>query len=385
MNRIIFLNQETGPLLIDMINVFAENNIIIILYTGEIIKTSTDLNPRVKVRKLCKYRKNNNLNRLFTWSLYFLQSFICLIYDLNKDTKIYFSSNPPFAPFLSLLFKNKAYIHVYDVYPDALLALPYVTKSSIVYKLFLYLNKKVFKKARKVFTPSYGMKEMLMKSTIENKIKIIPWWADTEFIKPIKKEENNFILEHKLNDKFIVMYSGNLGLTHNIEKVLNAALLLKDEIDLKFVIIGGGPKKKVVNIFEKKHNLENLLVLPFQDANILPYSLTASDVSIVLDSFSSNDGGESTASIPSKVYYLMSAGSVIYAEADKESELNRLINLYDIGVCDDKKDAQKMIEFIGLCRNNKKKFMDFQSNSRKASLDFTKRNANLLYETIIKD
>ena len=181
------------------------------------------------------------------------------------------------------------------------------------------------------------------------------------------------------------MYSGNLGLTHNIEKILNAALLLKDEIDIKFVIIGDGPKKKVVNIFEKKHNLENLLVLPFQDANILPYSLTASDVSIVLDSFSSNDGGESTASIPSKVYYLMSAGSVIYAEADKESELNRLINLYDIGVCDDKKDAQKMIEFIGLCRNNKKKFMDFQNNSRKASLDFTKRNANLLYETIIKD
>jgi len=385
MNRIIFINQETGPLLIDMINVFAEEKYNIILYTGEIRRTSIDLNPRVKIRKLCKYRKNNNLNRLFTWTLYFLQSFICLIYDLNKNTKIYFSTNPPFVPFLSLLWKNSSYIHVYNVYPNELLALPYFTKNSIFYKLFFYLNKKVFNKAKKVFTPSHGMKEMLKESASERKIKIIPWWADTEFIKPIKKEENSFILEHKLNDKFIVMYSGNLALSNNIEKILNAALLLKDETDIKFVIIGDGPKKKVVNIFEKKHNLDNLLVLPFQDANILPYSLTASDVSIVLDSFSSNDGGESTASIPSKVYYLMSAGSVIYAEADKKSELNRLINFYDIGICDDTKDTQKMIEFIGLCRKNKNIFMDFKINSRKASLDFTKRNANLLYETIIKD
>ena len=55
MNRIIFINQETGPLLIDMINVFAEEKYNIILYTGEIRRTSIDLNPRVKIRKLCKY------------------------------------------------------------------------------------------------------------------------------------------------------------------------------------------------------------------------------------------------------------------------------------------------------------------------------------------
>ena len=320
MKRIIFVNQVTGPLMIDMINVFVEKKYKVILYTGKIEKTTRDLDARVKVRKLCLYRKDNNLKRLLTWILFSLQSLICLMYDLNKTTKIYFSSNPPFIPFMALVFKNTSYVHIYDVYPNALLALPYVTKNSIVYRLFLYFNKKAFKKAERVFTPSLGMKKMLIRSTSDKKIKIIPWWADTEFIKPVEKVKNRFIVKHNLEDKFIVMYSGNFGLTHNIEKILNTALTLKADNNIKFVIIGDGPKKKIVDLFEKKHNLKNLLVLPFQGEKMLPYSLSAGDISVVLDSFSSDEDGESTASIPSKTYYLMSAGSAIYAESDSTSE-----------------------------------------------------------------
>ena len=147
MSKIIFINQETGPLLIDMINVFADKKSKIILYTGEVIKTSEDLDGRVKVRKLCRYKKNNNLVRLFTWTLFSFQALMCLVYDLNKTARIWISTNPPFSPWLLLLFENRSYVHVYDVYPNALLALPYITKDSLAYKLFLYFNKKTFSKA----------------------------------------------------------------------------------------------------------------------------------------------------------------------------------------------------------------------------------------------
>ena len=81
------------------------------------------------------------------------------------------------------------------------------------------------------------------------------------------------------------MYSGNLGLTHNIEKILNTALKLKEVNDIKFVVIGEGPKKNIVDNFALKNQLKNLLVLPYQDEETLPYSLSAGDISIVLDSF----------------------------------------------------------------------------------------------------
>jgi len=385
MSTIVFVNQVTGPLLIDMINVFVEKKYKVILYTGKIEKITRDLDARVKVRRLCLYRKNNNFQRLLTWVLFSLQTLICLMHDLNKTTKIYFSSNPPFAPFIALLFKNTSYIHIYDVYPNALLALPYVKKKSIVYRLFLYFNKKTFKKAERVFTPSLGMKKMLMCSASDKKIKIIPWWADTEFIKPVEKEKNRFIIKHNLEDKFIVMYSGNFGLTHNIEKILNTALMLKADDNIKFVIIGDGPKKKIVDLFERKHNLKNLLVLPFQEEEMLPYSLAAGDISVVLDSFSYGEGGESTASIPSKTYYLMSAGSAIYAESDNTSELNRLINMNNLGMCDNTQDINKFLKFIEVCRNDKKLLSKFKKNSRLTSHNFTRKNASLLCNEVDKD
>ena len=381
MKKMIFINQESGPLMVDIVNKFSQPDLNVILYTGKIIETYSKLNSNVKVRYLSTYKKYNNYVRIFTWTLFFLQTFFFLIVDLRKSTKIYFSSNPPFIYFLMLFFKNKFFVHIYDVYPDALLAFPQINQSSYVYKLFIFFNKIFFIRAEKIFTPSESMKNMLKKYTNKNKIKVVSWWADTNFIKPIKNEKNLFIKKFNLRDKFIVMYSGNLGNTHNIEKILNTARSLVHETKIIFIIIGDGAKKSIVNSFQKKYNLQNLLNLPFQDISMLPHSLTASDISIVLDSMSSKQS-ISTASIPSKVYYLMAAGSVIYAEADNESELNRLINKYDLGLCDDSIENKNLKTFILNCFQDSDKIKKFMKNSRKASFNFTPENTNILYNEI---
>ena len=382
MKKIIFINQETGPLMIDIVNVFVKKEYSVSLYAGEVISSYALLDDNVNLKKLIKYNKSNNFYRIFTWVIFFLQSLFFLTIDLSKNTKVYFSSNPPFIHFLIFLFRNNTFIHIYDVYPNALLALSYIKKTSFIYRFFSYLNKSTFSKAKLIFAPSNGMKEMLTEYVDINKIKIISWWANTEFITPINKKDNKFITKYNLADKFIVMYSGNFGITHNIEKILKTALLLKNKNDILFVIIGNGPKKKVVDSFQEKNNLDNLLILPFQDASMLPYSLTAADISIVLDSFSKNSNNESTASIPSKMFYLMSSGSVIYAEADNKSELNRLIQQYDLGICDSSRDTENLINFIKFCINNNDKFVKYKENSRNASFNFSKENAQLFYNEI---
>ena len=72
--KIIFINQETGPLLIDIINVFAKENFNIILYTGKVIETYAKLDKNIKIKKFITYKKQNNLIRLFTWFIFFLQT-----------------------------------------------------------------------------------------------------------------------------------------------------------------------------------------------------------------------------------------------------------------------------------------------------------------------
>lgn len=381
--KIIFINQETGPLLIDIINVFAKENFNIILYTGKVIETYAKLDKNIKIKKFVTYKKQNNLIRLFTWSIFFLQTLIQLIKDSKKNVKIYYSSNPPIIYYLNLIFKSKSFIHVYDVYPNALLSHPKISQKSFIYKFLEFLNKKSFKNAQILLTPSHGMKIMLGDYCKSNKIKAISWWADTDFISPIEKSKNKFIKKYNLENQFIVMYSGNLGATHNIEKLLNLSTSLINYESIKIIIIGNGSKKNLVDRFKEKNQLSNLLVLPFQDIDMLPYSLTAPDISIVLDNLS-NDDSVSTASIPSKLFYIMAAGTAVYAESDKKSELNRIINKYNIGLCDDLKNIDNLKPFIINCYKNNEKLEKFKNNSRKASFNFSKNNANKIFNEIEK-
>ena len=365
--KIIFINQVTGPLLIDIINVFLKNNIEVVLYTGKIEKTYSSLNNKIYVRFLKSYNRSSPLLRIYTWLVFFIQTIFYLFIDLKKETKIYLSSNPPIFPFINLLFKNQSVIHIYDVYPDALLASKMFTQKSLIYKIFSFFNKKSFQKSLQIYTPSNGMKEMLSNYIQKKKITVVNWWSDSEFIKPIPKKENKFLKTIDLQDKFIILYSGNFGFSHNIEKILSTALLFKNENQIAFILIGNGPKKNIVDNFQKKNKLNNLHVLPFQNTKILPFSISCGDISIILDSFSINDKEKSTASIPSKTYYYLSAGSAIYAETDNTSELSQLINDNNIGIADSNKETTNFVNFINECINFQENLNIYKNNSRHLS------------------
>ena len=224
------------------------------MYTGKIEKTYSSLNNKIYVRFLKSYNRSSPLLRIYTWLVFFIQTIFYLFIDLKKETKIYLSSNPPILPFINLLFKNQSVIHIYDVYPDALLASKMFTQKSLIYKIFSFFNKKSFQKSLQIYTPSNGMKEMLSNYIQKKKITVVNWWSDSEFIKPIPKKENKFLKTIDLQDKFIILYSGNFGFSHNIEKILSTALLFKNENQIAFILIGNGPKKILLTIFKKKIN-----------------------------------------------------------------------------------------------------------------------------------
>ncbi len=383
--RIIFINQVTGPLLIDIINSFCKKNIEIILYTGKVEKTYTDIDKSVRIKFLKKYNRSNSFFRIYTWLLFYIQTIFLLLFDLNTKTKLYLSSNPPFTPFINLFFKNKSVVHIYDVYPDALLASKSFNQKSLIYKFFSYLNKKSFEKTLHVYTPSEGMRAMLSKYVNKNKITVVNWWSDSHFIKPIKKCHNNFLKKLNIQEKFIVLYSGNFGFTHNIEKILNTSLFFKHEKDLVFVLIGDGPKKKIVDNFQKANKLKNLIVLPFQKSEVLPFSISCGDISVILDSFSATDKKISTASIPSKTYYYLSSGSAIYAETDKTSELSQLIQKNDIGLADQNNEITNFINYIKKCKKSEIVLNKYKKNSRILSENFTKKNAFLVRDLILNN
>ena len=381
MKTYVFVNQVTGPLFIDILNDFAKKeDCKVILLTGEIEKASASLDPSIEVKYLVKYNRMKAIYRIYTWLMFTIQAFWKLLF-LDKSSELFLVSNPPFVPMLGLVFKkffNQTFhLLIYDIYPDALVNFGYIKKDSFIYKLWAKINKKQFTEAETVFTISENMSQTILQYAPEIKSVVVHNWVDTSFIKPLDKLENWFVDKYDLQDKFVVMYSGNLGQTHDLESLIEAANLLKDQKQIQFLIIGEGVKKELLMKMVESYQLKNILMLPFQDPEVIPFSMTAADIGVVTLGV-----GAEALSVPSKTYYMLGAGNCILAIAAEQSELGNLVETYECGSMCNPGNARAIADFILEMEENRSEFRKKCENARRASEDFTIKNALKFYEKL---
>ena len=134
------------------------------------------------------------------------------------------------------------------------------------------------------------------------KAKIIHNWADEKSIRPLDPNENKFRKAHGLEGKFVIMYSGNMGVVHQFEDILEVARRLRGRSDICFVFIGDGVRHGELVDFQHRYGLKSILLLPYQDRSCLGESLGAGDLHFV----SLRNGFEGLV-VPSKVYGIMAA------------------------------------------------------------------------------
>jgi glycosyltransferase involved in cell wall biosynthesis len=93
---------------------------------------------------------------------------------------------------------------------------------------------------------------------------------------------NSFRIENHFGDKIVIMFSGNHSYVHQLDTLLEAAKLLKDNSIFLFVFVGGGVRKKDVTEFKAMHRLKNIVQLPFQPRENIHNSLGSSDIQVVI-------------------------------------------------------------------------------------------------------
>ena len=379
--KYIFIVQVTRQLCIDILNDFAKNGTDIELYTGEILKSNIDLNTDIKIHFLCKYNKRNTFIRLYSWTWFTIQMFIKLLFK-KKDAELIFITTPPFTPFLGIFFNKyfhqKYHLLIWDLYPDALLTLKKISRNNLIYRIWTISNKSLLNRSSSIITIGNKMAEAIRNySNKELKIEIIYNWIDSDYLIPLNKADNWFAKKYNQLDKLTVLYSGNLGETHDFETLLKAANNLKEYKDICFLIIGEGAKRKYIEKEIVANNLKNIILLPFQNYSVLPFSLTAGDISIV----TLNKGMEEV-SVPSKTYSILASGNAMLALASKSSELALIINKYSCGQIFENGDSDGITDFILSLYNNKELLDSYKKHSRIASKDFTPFNANQYYQNI---
>jgi glycosyltransferase involved in cell wall biosynthesis len=365
---VVIVNQNAGYLAIDIANAFVTKSNKTVLIAGMVIPMERKLHPSVRIQKIIKYNRSSTFMRITTWIWGSIQVFLLLLFKYRLYEVIY-TTNPPLACFSSLLVKQNFSIIIYDTYPDTLKNIG-INENNIIYRLWSRWIKIIYKKSEKIITLSNGMAEQLNVYTERSKIKVIPNWSGSDGFTPIPKAENPFIKEHKLENKFIVLYSGNIGYSHSLEAIIDAAKSLKSEENICFLIIGEGSKKEILVNKSRQYNLKNCMFLSWQPFEILPYSLASADLAVI----TLNDEN-AVLSVPSKTYNLLAVGCPLLCLVPDNSELALLVEKYKNGKCFNKDSVPEITEFIASLSKNKALQQKLSVNSVDASRNFSYTNA----------
>lgn len=249
-------------------------------------------------------------------------------------------------------------LNIQDIYPDIAIALGFLRNRQVI-RFFQAMERFIYRRATAIIVISDGFKENLLgKGVAPSKIYVVPNWADPDFIRPGPKD-NSFRQQLDVGGRFTLIYSGNLSHNSNLEPVIDAAELLRDQ-PFAFVIVGDGVRKTQLERSVKEKQLDNVLFLPFQPLEIYPQVLTAADMNLV-----TLNTQAAMASVPSKVFKIMASGRPIPAITVQGNEVYRLVSEAKCGLCVPPDDPGALAEALRYAAVHRDELEQMGENGRR--------------------
>ena len=326
--RLIMFNQMAGPLfreLAEDLSFKYEDGCLLLTGHPDTLDANLDKYPQLAIQATPAYNRSSNLGRAVSWVKYIVSISRYVIFSRKGDVILFVSNPPIIGPWVWFLprFKPIPYgVLIYDIYPEVLIRLGVLKETNIIAKLWTRINKSVYKHSSLIVTLGNRMAEVI-KTQLEhspNEVSVVSPWVDVDLIKPLIKSNNPHADRFSKGRKFVVMYSGNMGESHDLESIVEAARLLDKEDHISFTLIGEGEKRNDIKAFIEKHDLKNVFLFPFQPEDMLPYTLPIADISIV-----TMDEGMEDLMVPSKTFFYLASGSALLGISNKGSEISDIL------------------------------------------------------------
>ena len=238
---------------------------------------------------------------------------------------------------LSRLRRVPFIYNVQEIYPDVAVSLG-VLHSRTMIRAMEWLERFVYNRAQRIVVISeWFRRRLLEKGVPAAKLSVIPNFVDTDFLKPGERQ-NSFSDQHGLGQRFVVLYSGNIGLTQGFETIIDAARRLEVAApEVCFVIIGDGTRRAWLEEQLSQQPVSNIILLPYQPRSSVPHIYATSDICLV-----PLKRGTAQETFPSKIYSIMAAGRPVIASADADSELAWVVERADCGWAVPPDDAEAL-------------------------------------------
>lgn len=337
----------------------------------------------------------NPILRALRYSICWIKQFNRGLFARDIDC-IYLASTPPIQGIMGgLLSKIKKVPFVYnlqDIFPDSLVGTGLASKGGLFWKIGRVIENFTYRNADKIVVISEDFKKNIMaKGAPEEKIVVIYNWVDEEAVIDVPREGNKLFDKYNLDrDKFYVAYSGNIGLTQNLDMLLEVMEELKTEAsDIQLVLVGEGAyKEQVVKKIAGQDTgdgairgtvLPNVIMLPFQPYEDISHVFSLGDAGLVI-----SKPGVGANSVPSKTWSIMSASRPVLASFD-ENELKDIIADHHCGIFSKAGDKEAFKASILELYHHRELCKGYGRNGRQFVMDnLTKEVGTKKYVDVIK-
>jgi glycosyltransferase involved in cell wall biosynthesis len=257
-------------------------------------------------------------------------SFLCsccwrLLWLPRQDLVMTLTS-PPLVSFIGAWFArlrgSRFCYWIMDLNPDEALAAGWLAPGSFAARSLEWCSRFSLRHASKIVVLDHFMQQRILEKEIEpQKIAVIPPWSHDSDVRFDAEGRKRFRKQHGLENRFVVMYSGNHSPCHPLDTILNAAKQLAEDREVAFLFVGGGSQFAKVRQFAIEHALPNIQCLPYQPMDQLAGALSAADLHLVVM------GNPFVGLVhPCKIYNILRVGSPLLYIGPQPSHISEILD-----------------------------------------------------------
>ena len=262
---------------------------------------------------------------------------------LTKKADVIYAYHPPLtvdmaALLIKLFRKTPVVLDIQDMWPDTLKATGMIGNEKLL-NIVDSLCKVVYRYADHIVVLSPGFKQLLEKRNVAaSKVSVIYNWCDESSLNSVS--ELSADNKQLLNNKFNIVFAGNMGKAQSLDTVIEVAQQLKSELEIQFVFVGQGTETQRLKQICKDNQLNNVKFIPQMPMQKVGVILRKADALLV---YLRNDPlFEIT--IPSKMQAYMAIGKPIIIGVSGDA--SNLVQEADCGVVVTPEDTLSLKEGI---------------------------------------
>ncbi|BDG09635.1 glycosyltransferase family 4 protein [Anaeromyxobacter paludicola] len=229
---------------------------------------------------------------------------------------------------------------VQDLYPEIAVAMGVLGPRAPATAAMRAASRQVLSRADAVVVLGEAMRDRVLAAGARaDRVEVIPNWADGRAVRPVPHGENPLRAELLGDARHLVMYSGNMGRAHDLQTLLDAARLLREHRDVRFVFLGDGERRREVELAARE--LPNVRLGPYQPRDRLALSLSAADLHLA-----SLQPAFLGLVEPSKLYGILAAGRPTLFAGPEECEVARTLSREACGVVVPNGAAERLADAV---------------------------------------